>query len=599
MHARTAKAPRGTEAEEALDRTRPSTAHSPRKLETVDRKGGTPVCMDQDEEALSANRYASPLRSDDRKLVRKIERDPWNRLRSIAEDSQWVVNVAEALPELPIVANLRCGAWYLSPELPHASRASTYCYFKSTDGHAGEWSFSLKRPNLDVARLIQQRGGVIITDSTRRGKSLPDALSKTIPIWCAVLSEASRRRYGSPVQSTDRLTSLKNQGPFREASMSTQSLLRTPSHQVPPSEHAQMEDMIGRWVEAVLASDLPIPHLIRPLVPFFLTRPVSSEEDERVGAEAEQNIIAALERYTFPRDCHPIIVLSASRRVDLPTPAPTGAYYYTQGSGDDEELWSFGLTPDLFWDRVNHQRLMEATRQDLPKAIEEVVKLSKSMRSGDSQAPKADEQGEPRQSPDDIAIGVTGLFCGCRSSMYAFTAKEKASFDLIIHCDAVQSNDDPPTHQKPCEAKEALLLFRTIPQGKKGLRVLQEELASLLSFVQAALLGRSLSTSVPRILVVDSTQKDLSLSVIVAILSLYYTSQTQAPLRTLEEVEEQKRHLTKDDVRRRLHWLVGYMPQANPSRSHLLRVNEVLMGRQTRYTARDDLEVDMAALSSK
>ncbi|PWN23882.1 initiator tRNA phosphoribosyl transferase, partial [Microstroma glucosiphilum] len=492
--------------------------------------------MTQDESASSGSLYASLLRSDDRKVVRKLERDPWNRLRSIAEDSQWVLRVAEALPELPIIANLRCGAWYLSPELPQISRASTYCYFKSTDGHAGEWSFSLKRPNLDVVRLIQQRGGVIITDSTRRGKSLPDALSKTIPIWCAVLNEASRRRYSSPAHH--------------------QSFLRTPAHQVPPSEHAQIEARIGAWVEAVLASDLPVPHLTRPLVPFFLTRP----------------------RYSFADDCHPVVVLSASRRVDLPTPDPTGTYYYTQGSGDDEELWSFGLTPELFWDRVNHQRLLQSTRQDLPRVIEEVVRSSKLIEAEDNQTPKVDDAEASSGSVCDVAIGATGLFCGRRQPTYAFTAKEKAFFDLIIHCDAEQSSDDPVTHEKTCEPKEALLLRRRIPQGKKGLRVLQEELPSILTFVQVVFIGSASSTSSPRILIVDSTQKDLCLSVLIAILSLYYNSPTQPPLRTLEEVEHQKQSLTKDDVRRRLQWVVGSIPQANPSRSHLLRVNEVLMG---------------------
>jgi tRNA A64-2'-O-ribosylphosphate transferase len=28
----------------------------------------------------------------------------------------------------------------------------------------------------------------VIVDSTRRGKAMPDALSKTIPIWCAVIN---------------------------------------------------------------------------------------------------------------------------------------------------------------------------------------------------------------------------------------------------------------------------------------------------------------------------------------------------------------------------------------------------------------------------
>lgn len=334
-------------------------------------------------------------------------------------------------------------------------------------------------------------------------------------------------------------------------------------------------------------------------MPFFLTRPVSSDHDQTAAAEAEQTTIAALKQYVFPADCHSVVVLSASRRVDLPTPDPTGTYYYTQGSGDDEELWSFELTPDLFWDPVNHQRLMASTRQNLPKVIEQVVRSSKSMRAEDHQTPKVDDEAEPSDILRDVAVGVTGLFCGRRSPVHIFTAKEKASFDLIIHCDAEQRDDDPSTHQQPCEDKEAVVLRRSIPQGKKSLRIMQEELPVLLLFVQKVLLSTSSSARSPRILVVDSTQKDLSLSVLVAILSLCYTSQTQAPLQTLEDMEHQKRHLTKDEVRRRLQWLVGYMPQANPSRSHLLRVNEVLMGRGSKGNDPDDLTAGMASLSSK
>lgn len=127
--------------------------------------------------AKTAGQGASPsyeavaLQSDDRKIVRSIEKDPWNRLHSIVEDSRWVSDVAHHIPHLPLIPNLRCGAWYAPRHLlPPESQASTYCYFKSTDGHANEWSFSLKRPNLGVLQLIQERGGVIIVDSTRRGK---------------------------------------------------------------------------------------------------------------------------------------------------------------------------------------------------------------------------------------------------------------------------------------------------------------------------------------------------------------------------------------------------------------------------------------------
>lgn len=56
----------------------------------------------------------------------------------------------------------------------------------------------------------------IIVDSTRRGKSMPDALAKTIPIWCVVIN---RLLFG------DRMEHLE---------------LHTPSHMVGSSEHAQI-----------------------------------------------------------------------------------------------------------------------------------------------------------------------------------------------------------------------------------------------------------------------------------------------------------------------------------------------------------------------
>src|SRR5690554_6419149 len=34
----------------------------------------------------------------------------------------------------------------------------------------------------------------IIVDSTRKGKRVPDALSKTIPIWCATINNAVQKR---------------------------------------------------------------------------------------------------------------------------------------------------------------------------------------------------------------------------------------------------------------------------------------------------------------------------------------------------------------------------------------------------------------------
>lgn len=76
-----------------------------------------------------------------------------NRLKSILSDASFVASVAE-LYNLPLIANERCGSWYIPPEKKAAS-----AYFKSTDGHTGQWSFSLRRLNMHVFDVVQESGG--------------------------------------------------------------------------------------------------------------------------------------------------------------------------------------------------------------------------------------------------------------------------------------------------------------------------------------------------------------------------------------------------------------------------------------------------------
>ena len=76
-----------------------------------------------------------------------------NRINSIVQDASFVEKVASAY-RLPVIANERCGSWYISPTL----KAGSAC-FKSTDGHHGQWSFSLRRLNLHILDIIGQGGG--------------------------------------------------------------------------------------------------------------------------------------------------------------------------------------------------------------------------------------------------------------------------------------------------------------------------------------------------------------------------------------------------------------------------------------------------------
>jgi len=88
-----------------------------------------------------------------------------NRLRSIQEDAEFAERVAAAYSR-PLIANERCGSWYINPEHKAGS-----AYFKSTDGHTGVWQFSSRRLNLHLLEIIGKHDGCIIVDSTRRGKS--------------------------------------------------------------------------------------------------------------------------------------------------------------------------------------------------------------------------------------------------------------------------------------------------------------------------------------------------------------------------------------------------------------------------------------------
>jgi tRNA A64-2'-O-ribosylphosphate transferase len=97
-----------------------------------------------------------------------------NRLRSIHKDADFVDKVAAALggdprshesigdgprgkkQRRPLVANERCGSWYIRPGLKGAS-----AYFKSTDGHTGQWNFSTRRLNLHLLPIIEKCDGSV------------------------------------------------------------------------------------------------------------------------------------------------------------------------------------------------------------------------------------------------------------------------------------------------------------------------------------------------------------------------------------------------------------------------------------------------------
>ena len=71
----------------------------------------------------------------------------------------------------------------------------------------------------------------MLVDSTRSGKRMPDALSKTVPIWCAVVNLAMKMRH------------------HKDDRWDTE--LYTSAATVSPQEHAQIEARLPSWAFAL------------------------------------------------------------------------------------------------------------------------------------------------------------------------------------------------------------------------------------------------------------------------------------------------------------------------------------------------------------
>lgn len=92
-----------------------------------------------------------------------------NRLTSIKADAEFVARAAQAFgptvesrkdSKRPLVANERCGSWYVPPNVKGGS-----AYFKSTDGHERAWKFSTRRLNLHIVEMAEQDDGYVRCES--------------------------------------------------------------------------------------------------------------------------------------------------------------------------------------------------------------------------------------------------------------------------------------------------------------------------------------------------------------------------------------------------------------------------------------------------
>jgi tRNA A64-2'-O-ribosylphosphate transferase len=165
---------------------------------------------------------------------------------------------------------------------------------------------------------------------------MPDALSKTVPIWCAVWNRVLF--------------------PDKEESHT----LYTPPQCVSPSEHSQIERRLDGFVSRLKELELDLTQLrkkvSKPMRPLWITR--------------DSDLIEETPDFA---GYHPVVLCTASRRVHGTEVSEGG---YIQGAGDDSEGWSHGLTASLFWQHKNV--LMSTNEEDLPDLVATLIETEKS-----------------------------------------------------------------------------------------------------------------------------------------------------------------------------------------------------------------------------
>ncbi|QYS94806.1 Initiator tRNA phosphoribosyl transferase [Trichoderma simmonsii] len=486
--------------------------------------------------------------------LRRSTLTPHNRLKSIHADAAFVAQVASSFstyispsesgltfgPEKrkrqkrPLVANERCGSWYIPPDRKDGS-----AYFKSTDGHERAWKFSTRRLNLHLIDMIEENDGIIIVDSTRRGKRMPDALSTTIPIWCTVLNMALLP--DNPLSSN----------------------LFLPPY-LPASTHSQITALIPTFLSSLKELNLTLPKsLTKPLRPLWITQdsslpsPPDSDDDDDEDQDQDQGVIF--------QEYRPVICCTASRRV-VGSEVDEGGYI--QGAGDDTENWALGLTPDVFW--ANVSTFLSASEADAPDLIIKLVEEAKAQRQS---APSGDANPAtlPRKQLTSH-LSVRAISPLDLSSPTTPPSQQQQSNECLILL------TETPT------PKETWLLSPTLlrvglGKHKTASRNLRLALTEICSFATRFLQNHQQTkesdvaskAELLQVIVACDSGKDLSVGVALALSCYLFDDEGRF------RVPDDKVAFTKTLVKMRLGAIMTVYPEANPSRSTLQSVNSFLM----------------------
>ncbi|XP_039684747.1 uncharacterized protein C3F10.06c isoform X2 [Medicago truncatula] len=453
--------------------------------------------------------------------IKKRDNSLYNALRSIYQDSVFIGEISQLWPQLPLLANLRCGLWY-------SSNFHSTCYFKSTDGHTNNCSFSTSRLNLHVAHLAAQKGGCMIVDSTRKGKRFPDSMSKTIPIWTCVLNRAIAQ-FIRDFHMDD------TSAPQLSEDSDWDCSLHLPLW-VPLTEKASIEEHLEEWTEQLKASGADIASLSaslkKPLRPLWISQKTVIWLNEVPHHDSW--------------DFTPIILVSASSSSNgVSQHNKTNSEFswnYIPGAGDDEEnIVEKGRVRRVYRGESAPQIRVKSLSHEEPSLASDVSNIEVDTKSSED---------------SEISwLGSTNLAVGASQS-----ATDAADVDCILNCDYESIT--------VCLPSSEAYLHLPIVNSKFDRFSLLNNLPKAVSFAKFNL------SQGKRLLVCCNDGEDISICVCLAILmSLFDEKGTFDDGKSFNTT-----HVTKWDMRRRLVFVCKFATNARPCRGNLRQVFNFLIG---------------------
>jgi len=203
-----------------------------------------------------------------------------------------------------------------------------------------------------VATTAAAAGGCAIIDATASAtKRFPDAMSKTLPIWCETLNRAVARAGGCAWDPEEDVG------------------VRLPEW-VSENERVAVNALREKFDASLRRSGWDAGSELRDVLkkPFRCVWVSHGGDGDGLSAETLRN-----ENFT------PIVLVSVSEPLQGRGERKVGvhghSFAYVPGAGDDEESWARGLTPELY--RAHSTELVRASEQDIDALVAKIVSRSK------------------------------------------------------------------------------------------------------------------------------------------------------------------------------------------------------------------------------